>query len=298
MKFIVTGGKGFIGSNLVDYLVDKGHYVSVIDISRDGYENPGAIYFYNDITKPIKKAEDLFDGVDAIFHLAAEIYIQKSLEFPNLFKEVNEQGTENILAYAKQYNIKKIIFSSTSAIYGNKFYGRGSLESDKKDCLNAYSDSKYNAEEICRRYSEQSDMHITVLRYFNVYGNRQHESGQYAPVIGKFLKQNYENKSITVVGDGSQKRDFINVLDVVRANYLAYKNIKGFNIYNIGSGKNISILELAQTVSSNITNIESRKGECLESLSDISLAMNDLLWIPEVDLKEWIHEHNFKKDLQ
>lgn len=288
MKLIVTGGKGFIGSNLVDYLVDKGYDVSVIDFKRDGYENPNATYYYNDITKPIINASDIFEGADGLFHLAAEIYIEKSLEFPDLFKEVNEDGTKNILGYAINHGIKNIIFSSTSAIYGNKDKGRASLETDEADCLNAYSLSKYNAETICKLYSNRFRMNITVLRYFNVYGNRQHQDGPYAPAIGKFLKQKLNNESLTVVGDGLQKRDFINVKDVVIANYLAYTKNKGFNLYNVGQGENISIVDLARLISNDIIFIPPRDGECKQTLADISKIKNNLGWEPTFNIQKYI----------
>ena len=289
MKMIVTGGKGFIGSNLVDYLVDQGHNVFVIDFKKDGYENPNATYYYSDITKPIVNSKSIFEGADAVFHLAAEIYIQKSLEFPNLFKEVNEDGTVNILNYCIDNGIKNIIFSSTSAIYGNKDNGRASLETDKADCLNAYSLSKYNAEKICKLYSNRFGMNITVLRYFNVYGNRQHQDGPYAPAIGKFLKQKLNNESLTVVGDGLQKRDFINVKDVVIANYLAYTKNKGFNLYNVGYGDNISVIDLARLISNDIIFIPPRDGECKQTLADISKIKNDLIWKPLTNINEYIN---------
>lgn len=288
MKLIVTGGKGFIGSNLVDYLIDKGHDVSIIDFNREGYENPNATYYYNDITKPILNASDIFDGAHAVFHLAAEIYIEKSLEFPDLFKEVNEDGTKHILGYAINHGIKNIVFSSTSAIYGNKDMGRASMETDEVDCLNAYSLSKYNAEEICKLYSDRFRMNITVLRYFNVYGNRQHQNGPYAPAIGKFLKQKSSNESITVVGDGLQKRDFVNVKDVVFANYLAYTKNKGFNLYNVGQGENISIIDLAKLISDDIVFIPPRNNECKATLADISKIKNELGWEPSISIKEYL----------
>jgi UDP-glucose 4-epimerase len=287
-KVLVTGGKGFIGSNLVEYLISKGHSVSVIDIDRDGYEHPGVNYYYADITKPIPHAEDIFDGVTAIFHLAAEVYVQKSLEFPDLFKEVNEDGTKHILDYAINNGIKNIMFSSTSAIYGNKNKDRGDIETDTPDCLNAYSLSKYNAEQICKEYADRFNMNITVFRYFNVYGKGQHDSGQYAPAIGKFLKQRSNNEALTVVGDGSQRRDFVNVQDVVEANYAAYTNNKGFSLYNVGQGESISILELANLISDNIVFIPPRDGECRETLADISKIKTALGWYPKVSVRDWI----------
>lgn len=287
MKILVTGGKGFIGSNLVEYLIHKGHTVSVIDYNKDGYEFPGVNYHYNDITKPIPNSDEMFDGVYAIFHLAAEIYVQKSIEFPDLFKEVNEDGTKHILDYAINHGIKNIVFPSTSAVYGNQDRGRGSLETDDVDCLNAYSLSKYNAEGICREYADRFNMNITVLRYFNVYGKGQHETGQYAPAIGKFLKQKGNNEPLTVVGDGLQKRDFINVQDVVEANYAAYTNNKGFNLYNVGQGDNISILDLAKLISEDIVFIPPREGECRETLADISKIKKDLNWEPKINIADY-----------
>ncbi len=291
LKFVVTGGCGFIGSNLVDYLIDKGHEVVVVDNNRySGNENKDAVYYYNDVTKIIHNSEDIFEGAAAVFHLAAEIYVQKSLEFPDLFKEVNEEGTENIIWYARKHGTKNFILSSTSAIYGNEYYERGSLESDPVDCLNAYSESKYNAENICKSYVDNFGMNVSVLRYFNVYGDRQHSSGQYAPAIGKFLKQSKSGEPVTVVGDGQQRRDFVNVKDVVEANYLAFKNNKDFNIYNIGSGENISILSLAEKISKDIQFIPHRDGECRQTLADVSKAKSVLGWEPKIMVGDYLNE--------
>lgn len=290
-KAIVTGGKGFIGSNLVEYLLAVGLDVTVIDSARDsGYEVDGANYYYCDITQPIAWAKEIFEGIDVVFHLAAEIYVQKSLEFPDLFRKVNVEGTKNILDYCVAYGVKNFILSSTSAIYGNTNYGRGSLETDKVDCLNAYSKSKYTAELLCKDYSEMHSMNITALRYFNVYGNRQHKTGQYAPVIGKFLAQKKEGHSLTVVGNGEQRRDFINVKDVVAANYKAYRSKKssGFRLYNIGFGSNVSVIELANMISNKIEFIPQREGECKETLADIQRAKTDLDWHPTVSVEEYL----------
>lgn len=287
IKAVVTGGKGFIGKKIVDYLISKGHYVIVIDIDRESKENPEALYYYNDITKPMYNAKDIFENASVVFHLAAEIYVQKSLQFPDLFKNVNENGTKNILDYVVEYNIKSFIFSSTSAIYGNEITGQ-SKEYDKPNCLNAYSLSKYNAELLCKEYSEKYGINVSCLRYFNVYGDGQHETGQYAPALGTFLKQYRDNLPLTVVGDGLQKRDFVNVIDVAKANYKAFMNNTSFNIYNIGSGKNISIIDLAKSISKDISFIESRAGECRETLADINKAKILLSWHPEIDLDAYI----------
>jgi nucleoside-diphosphate-sugar epimerase len=290
MNLLVTGGKGFIGRSLVEYLVNKGHNVSVIDIDKNNKEISEVLYYYNDITMPIYNEEDIFKNIDAIFHLAAEIYVQKSLKLPDLFKKVNEAGTKNILDYAVKYNIKKVVFSSTSAIYGNDLNG-SSKEYDPVDCLNAYSLSKYNAELICKEYSEKYNMDISCLRYFNVYGEGQHESGPYAPAIGKFIKQKRNNESLTIVGNGGQKRDFVNVIDVAKANYQALINNSRFNVYNVGSGSNISILKLAKLISNNIVFIPQRDGECKETLADINKSKVMLSWEPKIKLKDWIDKN-------
>lgn len=285
-KLVVTGGLGFIGSNLVDILVDKGYEVVVVDNNiQSPYHNKSARYFYNDITKPIEEHYEIFHNAKAVFHLAAEIYIQKSLDDPDLFFNVNVGGTKNILNYCIQHDVKKFIFSSTSAIYGNAFSGYPSKETDKVDLLNAYSQSKHLAEKVCSMYK---DINISVLRYFNVYGNRQNESGQYAPAIGKFLSQKNNKQPITVNGDGSQKRDFVNVFDVCEANYLAYLNNKEFNIYNIGYGDNISILDLANMIDSNIVFMNPKMGEARETLADISKASKNLKWKPSISVKKYL----------
>ena len=222
--------------------------------------------------------------------MAAETYIQKSLEFSDLFRNVNEEGTKNILSYAADNNIKNIIFSSTSNVYGNQNNGKPSLETDPSDCLNPYSLSKYNAEKICKVYSDQFNMNVSVLRYFNVYGNRQQERGQYAPVLGKFLEQKYHNQPLTVVGDGLQKRDFVNVIDVVLANYLSYIKNKGFNLYNVGQGDNVSILDLAKLISNDIVFIPQKNGESRYTLADISKIKKSLGWKPSIKIQKYIEE--------
>jgi UDP-glucose 4-epimerase len=229
----------------------------------------------------------IFKDADAVFHLAAEIYVQKSLEFPNLFTEVNETGTKNILDHCVQNNIKNVVFSSTASVYGNSPTA-GSKETDTVSCSNIYSISKWNAEQICLTYTNSYGMNITALRYSNVYGHGQDTSSQYAPALGRFLDQKSKGEPLTVVGDGLQKRDFINVQDVVEANYAAYLNNHGFNVYNVGFGNSLSILDLAKSISSDITFLPPRDGEWRETNVDITKIKDYLGWYPKVNIQDWI----------
>lgn len=286
-KVVVTGGKGFIGSKLVDYLVSLGMSVFVIDIDKNKKENKHAFYYNKDITDYLVDDLSIFKDADAVFHLAAEIYVQKSLEFPDLFTDVNETGTKNILDHCVQNNIKNVVFSSTASVYGNSPVTR-SKEIDPVFCSNAYSLSKWNAEQMCLNYVSYYELNITALRYSNVYGYGQDSSHQYAPAPIKFLNQKSNGLPLTVVGDGLQKRDFINVQDVVEANYAAYLNNHGFNVYNVGFGNSLSILDLAKSISSDIAFLPPRDGEWKETNVDITKIKDYLGWYPKVNIQDWI----------
>ncbi|MGA1324434.1 MAG: NAD-dependent epimerase/dehydratase family protein [Candidatus Nanopelagicales bacterium] len=287
-KFIVTGGCGFIGSHLVDFLVNQGHDVVVIDVNQSDNMNASATYHIYDITEPILDAEDIFKNADCVFHLAAEISIQKSILLPDIFTRVNVLGTENILKYASAFGVTKFVFASTSVIYGNNVPDGGSSELENADCLNQYASSKLRAEEICKHYREKYDLHISVLRYFNVYGENSNLNGPHNPVITQFMHQKMNNEPLTIVGDGTQERDFIHVNDVVTATYKAFEHCEGFEIYNIGSGECISILDLARALSDNVIFVPARPGECRKTLANIQKAMINLEWKPEVKIGEYI----------
>ena len=291
-KAIVTGGAGFIGSHIVDYLLAKGWYVKVID--NESAETHDKFYWNKNSENHEKDICDydsirpIFDGVDFVFHLAAESRIQPTLDNPILAAEVNTVGTCTILQCAKEAGIKRVVYSSTSASYGliNKIPNE---ESMRTDCLNPYSVSKVSGEEFCKIYTNLFGLETVVLRYFNVYGERQPLIGQYAPVIGLFLKQKKEGKPMTIIGDGLQRRDFTYVKDVVNANFLSSQsNHVSGEVINVGTGENYSILELAQEIGGDYEFIEPRKGELRESLADNSKAKKLLKWRPKTNLKEWI----------
>ncbi len=295
-KVMVTGGAGFIGSNLVDALVNKGYEVVVLD---DESAECNEEFFYNeeaenlkiDISKDKEGIDKAMKGVNVVFHLAAESRLQPAIINPDRAYNVNFIGTNNVLAAAHKHRINKFVYSSTSSAYGLE-NEPPLVETMHRDCLNPYSVSKVAAEDLCKMYYKLHGLDTVILRYFNVYGERMPSTGQYAPVIGVFQRQKKEGKPLTVVGDGSQMRDFVYVGDVVNANISAsntnHHHCPG-EIINIGSGKNISILEVAKMVDrSKIEFIPRRSGEADTTVANILKARRLLDWKPNQDLGGWI----------
>jgi len=295
-KSLVTGGCGFIGSHVVDGLLEKGHEVVVIDDksaeSNDQFfENPNASYSYASIAN-YEKIAPLFMGVDYVFHLGAESRIQPTLERPQDACMTNFVGTCNVLQAARLSEVKRVMYSSTSAGYGLK--NKIPLKEDmERDCLNPYAVTKVAAEDLARMYYTLWGLETVIFRYFNIYGDREPTKGQYAPVVGLFLKQFRDNETLSIVGDGTQRRDFTHVSDVVQANMLAMESestkILG-EIFNVGTGENCSVLELAQMISDNYTFIPPRPGEAKNTLADISKARALLNYSPTIAIKEWIKQ--------
>jgi len=293
-RVLVTGAAGFIGSNLVDRLIKDGHSVVAVDNeSSEAHET----FYWNELAENHKldicdydNILPLFEGVNVVFHLAAESRIQPAINNPLFAVRVNTLGTCNVLQAAREQRVKRVVYSSTSAAYGlsNSIPYR---EDMPKDCLNPYSVSKTAGEELCKMYYTLFGLETVSFRYFNVYGNRQPTKGQYAPVIGLFLKQVAEGKSMTIVGDGLQRRDFTHVDDVVEANikaaFLQNKAILG-NLFNIGTGKNYSIVEIAKMIGGEVEYIPPRLGEARNSLCDNTKAKDLLGWNPTVTLDTWI----------
>lgn len=296
MKCLVTGGSGFIGSHLVDKLVSIGYEVVVIDdesavSNSEFYYNNKAIYYKLDICN-YEETIKLYENVDIVFHLAANSRIQIGLNNPIRCVEVNTLGTATVLQCSRECGVKKVIYSSTSSSYGLK--NKLPLREDMvEDCLNPYSVSKVSGEKLCGMYTKLFGLKTVVLRYFNVYGERQPLKGQYAPVIGLFFEQYKQGKSLTIIGDGEQRRDFTHVSDVILANVLCIdKDVEG--IFNIGTGKNYSINQIAKMISDNFRYIDSRPGECKETLADISKANLYLDWKPKINVEDWINEHKLQ----
>lgn len=290
-KSLVTGAAGFIGSNIVDYLLEQGHKVVCVDNeSSDAHDNP----YWNSNTTNIRG--DIRDytlmssamvGVDYVFHLAAEARIQPSIENPINAVSINDLGTATILQCAREANVKRLIFSSTSSAYGMN--ESPNVETQIPDPLNPYSVTKLNGENLCKMYNSLFGLKTTILRYFNVFGPNQPVRGQYAPVIGIFDRQKSNGEALTIVGDGSQRRDFVYVKDVARANYLAaISDLDETEVFNVGTGKNYSVKEIANAISDLQTHIPEREGEMKITLANVDKIEKYLGWKPEVDVMNWI----------
>ena len=295
MISLVTGGAGFIGSNLVDYLIQQGHEVICVDnesaeCNDKFYWNERACNIIGDITD-YKFMKNLFTEVDYVFHLAAESRLQPAIKNPIEAVYKNCVGTTTILQCAREAGVKRFVYSSTSSGYG--FNPSPNVETQPDDCLNPYSASKVAAEKFCKMYSDLYGLETVVLRYFNVFGERSPRRGQYAPVIGIFDRQRLSGEALTIVGDGTQRRDFIYVGDVAKANLIAAEanlDKKYFGqVFNIGSGINYSVQEIADAISDNQTYIPKREGEMETTWSNIEKASEILGWKPEVDVLEWIN---------
>ena len=293
MKSLVTGGAGFIGSNLASRLLDLGHEVLCVDNeSSDGHEyfywNPNCKNYKLDVSD-IDSIRPLFNGVDYVFHLAAEARIMNCIENPTKAVQSNTLGTATLLQASRESGVKRFVYSSTSSAYGNN--NVPNVESQPDDCLNPYSVSKVSGEKLCSMYTSLFSLPTVIFRYFNIYGLNQPTKGQYAPVLGVFLRQRDKGEPLTIVGDGSQRRDFTNVQDVVEANLLACSELdpKFFGtVFNVGTGINYSVLEIAKIISNNYTFIPQRPGEMRETLADISKIKNVLGWQPKVALEDWL----------
>tara|TARA_A100001015_G_scaffold189501_1_gene211144 strand:+ start:528 stop:1421 length:894 start_codon:yes stop_codon:yes gene_type:complete len=297
MRSIVTGGCGFIGSHIVDKLIEVGHEVIVIDdLSAEQnskfYFNDNATYLKLDISKD--DCSDYFSDRDYVFHLAARSRIQPTLSSPSECFEVNVVGTQRVLEWSSSAKVKKIIYSGTSSLYGRQ-NNLPFSPNMPTDCLNPYSLSKWMGELTCKLYSQLYSLDSVVLRYFNVYGPREPLKGEYAPVVGLFRKQKLDNKPMTIVGDGQQKRDFTFIDDVVEANIQAMNTDCGpFKTFNVGTGKNYSILELTKIIGGpnpDVEFIESRKAEVRETLADISETKRYLNWSPSYDIEEALKKY-------
>jgi|TARA_R110000824_G_scaffold400171_2_gene607114 UDP-glucose 4-epimerase len=295
-KCLVTGGCGFIGSNLVDHLIELGNDVHVIDdlsaASNDEfYFNNSASYYKLSISHRVG-VEKVFKKIkpDYVFHLAAFSRIQVAMDNPLSTCDINFTATASLLQLCVEHEVKRFVLSSTSSVYGLKNQTPLNEEMNA-DCLNIYSTTKYGAEQLCKMYFELHNLPTIIFRYFNVYGPREPTKGVYAPVVGLFLKQFKAGKQMTIVGDGSQTRDFTHVKDVVRANVLAVKHRKEDSfgqVFNVGSGKSYSVLDLAERVGGPYKFVEQREGEALHTLANITKIRKKLEWSPSGDIMSYI----------
>ena len=291
-KVVVTGGAGFIGSHLVKKLIESGYDVFVIDNLIAGkIENlPKEAKFFNLDVRDLDKIRPVFKRAKYVFHLAAIPSVQYSIENPEKTNETNVGGILNVLTSAKDAGVKRVIYSASSSVYGD-VKKLPTNEMEKAMPKSPYALQKYVSELYCKMFSEIYGLETVCLRYFNVYGSGQPSKGAYASVLAKFLDLKKQNQKLTIVGDGNQTRDFVNVSDVVDANILAAISErigKGESI-NIGTGKKYSVNEIAKIMGGPIEFLPPRI-EPKDSLADISLAKFLLDWEPKIDLKKGLKE--------
>ena len=289
-KAIVTGGAGFIGSHLVDELIKQGVEVTILDNLSTGKKeniNPKAEFIECDIFKDTYgDLIFLLNGADTVFHLAAKTTVQESIEKPSLYNNINVVGILNLLEAAAAMKVKRFIFSSSSSVYGNAKVPTS--EDHPLNPISPYALNKLIGEQYCKLYSEIYNIDTVCLRYFNVYGDRMNNEG-YKLVFPIFKEQILNNKPLTINNNGEQRRDFIHVNDVVRANILVAKHSNNFNgdIYNVGNGKNYSINEIADMFGG-----EKQYGnqviEPFETLAETAKIDLDLNFQPKKDLRQWI----------
>jgi UDP-glucose 4-epimerase len=296
MKFVVTGGAGFIGSHLIERLVADGDSVIVIDNLNTGKLSnlskvSDKINFVQGDIRDAKLLEEKLQNVDGVFHEAALASVQESFSKIEEYNQVNVNGTENILKLAKKYGFK-IVYASSSSVYGNPVK-IPIQEDDPKNPINPYAQTKLEDESLATRYAKEG-VKVIGLRYFNVFGDRQ--SQQYAGVIKKFLKKARSGEAPIVNGDGTQTRDFVYVGDVVAANIMAMKSNVAHGFFNIGTASTISVNELADIIVSefglNVKPIHGPElpGDVHTTKADISLARKLLNWEPKVGIRDWLKE--------
>jgi UDP-glucose 4-epimerase len=291
-KVVVTGGAGFIGSHLAEALVAEGYAVSVVDNLSGGKREKvprDAIFFEQDINNTAELVKIMADA-EFVFHLAALPRVQYSIELPIESNRANVNGTVSVLTAAKDAGVKRVIYSASSAAYGDQDVM--SLTEDlPANPKSPYGLQKYIGELYCRLFSEIYNLQTVSLRYFNVYGSGASADGAYALVTAIFLQQRILGKPMTITGDGTQTRDFTHVRDVVRANILAAhsQNVGKGEVMNIGTGKNVSILHVAELVGGPIEHIAARL-EPHDTLADYSRAKKLLEWEPAVSFEDGIAE--------
>lgn len=290
-KAVVTGGAGFIGSHIVDALVEKGFETHVVDNyaggKREDRINPKATYHEVDI-RDYEKLAPIVAGASYVFHEAALPRVQFSIENPELTFSVNAGGTVSVLRAAKEGGVKRVVYAASSSAYGDQ--ERLPLTEDMSAMPKSpYGLQKYIGELSCKVWSEVYGLPTVSLRYFNVYGPKFDPEGAYALVIGKFLKQRLDGQPLTITGDGTQTRDFTHITDIVRANLLAAEspNVGKGEVMNIGAGRNVSVNDLAALIGGEAIHVEARL-EPHDTRADTTKAKELIGWEPTVSLEEGI----------
>ena len=296
MKYLVTGGAGFIGSHLTKKLVEEGQDITIIDNLKTGKEKnlesiKNKIDFVKGSILDIELLKKLTKNVDGVYHQAALASVQDSFSKPDEYHNVNVNGTENILKLAKQYNFK-VVYASSSSVYGNPV--RIPIrESDEKNPINPYAKTKLKKEELAQKYSEMG-VKVIGLRYFNVFGKGQ--SKEYAGVLKLFLERIRDKLPPRINGNGTQFRDFVYVGDVVNANMMSMNSDVNHAFFNVGTNTSITILDLAKIIIKFAKlDLEpvfgpALKGDVQKTIANIDLIKEKIGWKPSVFLEEWVNE--------
>ncbi len=275
-KYVVTGGAGFIGSHIAEFLSNEGHKVSVLDSLRTGFEqnlNGLNVDLFKGDIRDEKLVEKLIQDTNGVFHLAALVSVPESLLKIKECVDINVNGTINILEAARKNTNCKVVLSTSAANYGDN-PALPKVETMVPEPMTPYSITKLDGEYYLKMYLDQYNLQTASLRYFNVFGPRQDPKSAYAAAVPIFINKALRNEPITIYGDGSQTRDFIYVKDVVRANYMASE--KGNGTFNVALGNSTSILELAHKIitltnsKSEIKFLEERPGDIKHSRADVS----------------------------
>lgn len=304
MKILVTGGAGFIGSHIVEYLVQRSDDVTVLDNLNTGKKGNLAkindkINFVDGDVRDYKLLEKLVNDTTSVFHEAALASVQQSFNMKDEYFDVNVNGTENIFKLAKEYGFK-VVYASSSSVYGNPKKIPIKEDDDRKP-VNPYAQTKLEDEYLAKKYSEMN-VRVIGLRYFNVFGRRQ--SKEYAGVIKLFLEKIQQKIPPKINGDGLQTRDFVHIDDVVRANILAMESNIKHKFFNVGTGNSISILDLAKVII-NASGLSLKpiygpelSGDVRATQADITLIRKLLNWEPKMMLDDWITKIISNKDFQ
>ena len=288
MRVLVTGGAGFIGANLVNRLVKDNYEVIVFDNLSTGSQyniHKESKLFLIDISHneyfKDKKMDDIMNGVDVIFHMAALPRIGPSFKNPKEVCDSNVGGTQNILDLARKYEIP-VIYAGSSSFWGGTY-------------KNPYTFSKWQGEELCKMYERIYGLPVTICRFYNVYGDFMPTEGEYRTVLPIFLEQHRSGEPLTITSDGEQRRDFTHVDDIVEAMMRVVHCNKWGNTYELGRGKNHSINEVAEMFGGERVYIDEIPGETRNTLCKSELARKKLNWKPKINLKDWINERINKK---
>jgi UDP-glucose 4-epimerase len=298
-KVVITGGAGFIGSNLAEYWVNQNAEVHVIDNLRSGFEHnlnelPGVVFHQGSITDR-DLVFNVLRGKDYVFHLAAMISVSESIIKPVECVEINVNGLLNVLEASQEFGIRKIVLSSSAAIYGDNPVSPKTTDM-KPEPKSPYGITKLDGEYYLKMFNEIYGLGAISLRYFNVFGPKQDPKSQYSAAIPIFVDKAMKNETIIIYGDGEQTRDFIFVKDVVNANVLAAQNENVNGVFNVATGRAISINQIARMVinetnsKSKIIYKEERAGDIKHSLASINETTEQLNFKPSYDLETGLKE--------